>query len=135
MEPDNHTHEGALEGRQEGTQEGTQEGPPPNAVSETPSIEKETEAGVPTDGHVEVVRTISRVPGNPHYYEKDGLRTYGDDEDHDHEAPVRPALAATDRNSMLIRIVADEHSQIDVTNCHGFLVDRITNPIIFVRCV
>jgi len=39
--------------------------------------------------HLEIVRTISRVPGNDHYYEKDGLRTYGDDEDHDHEPPVR----------------------------------------------
>jgi hypothetical protein len=37
---------------------------------------------------VEPIRTISRVPGNPHYYEKDGLRTYGDDEDHDHEPPM-----------------------------------------------
>jgi hypothetical protein len=39
--------------------------------------------------HLEVIRTVSRVPGNPNYYEKDGLRTYGDDEDHDHEPPVR----------------------------------------------
>jgi hypothetical protein len=45
---------------------------------------------VATDGqHLEVVRTVSRVPGNDHYYEKDGLRTYGDnDVDHDHEPPV-----------------------------------------------
>lgn len=34
---------------------------------------------------LEPVRTVSRVPGNPNYYEKDGLRTYGDGEDHDHE--------------------------------------------------
>ena len=38
--------------------------------------------------HLENIRTVSRVPGNPNYYEKDGLRTYGDDEDHDHEPPV-----------------------------------------------
>ena len=35
-----------------------------------------------------VVHTNERVPGHPNYYEKDGLRTYGDDEDHDHEPPV-----------------------------------------------
>jgi hypothetical protein len=38
--------------------------------------------------HVEPVHTNERVPGNPAYYEKDGLRTYGDDADHDHEPPV-----------------------------------------------
>ena len=38
--------------------------------------------------HLENVKTNERVPGHPAYYEKDGLRTYGDDEDHDHEPPV-----------------------------------------------
>lgn len=38
--------------------------------------------------HIEQVHTNERVPGHPGYYEKDGLRTYGDDEDHDHEPPV-----------------------------------------------
>ncbi|KAI9727696.1 MAG: hypothetical protein M1828_005924 [Chrysothrix sp. TS-e1954] len=37
---------------------------------------------------LENVRTISRVPGNNSYYEKDGLRTYGDGEDHDVEEPL-----------------------------------------------
>ena len=37
---------------------------------------------------VEVIHTNERVPGHSAYYEKDGLRTYGDDEDHDHEPPV-----------------------------------------------
>ena len=37
---------------------------------------------------VEAVHTNERVPGHPAYYEKDGLRTYGDDEDHDHEPRV-----------------------------------------------
>ena len=41
---------------------------------------------------VEVVHTNERVPGHPAYYEKDGLRTYGDDEDHDHEPRVRRRL-------------------------------------------
>jgi hypothetical protein len=38
--------------------------------------------------HVEAVHTNERVPGHTGYYEKDGLRTYGDDMDHDHEPPV-----------------------------------------------
>ncbi|MCJ1363734.1 hypothetical protein MMC16_002843 [Acarospora aff. strigata] len=37
---------------------------------------------------VEPVHTNERVPGHPGYYEKGGLRTYGDDEDHDHEPPM-----------------------------------------------
>ena len=39
--------------------------------------------------HLETVHTNEKVPGHPSYYEKDGLRTYGDDEDHDHEPKVR----------------------------------------------
>lgn len=55
--------------------------------------------------HVERIMTVERVPGHDNYYEKDGLRTYGDDEgklygiyhsqyitnpppDHDHEPPM-----------------------------------------------
>jgi hypothetical protein len=57
-------------------------------VSGTPSLDNDKENGDTRGDHVEVVRTVSRVPGNPNYYEKDGLRTYGDDEDHDHEPPV-----------------------------------------------
>lgn len=38
--------------------------------------------------HLDNIRTISRVPGNDNYYEKDGLRTYGDGEDHDHVQPM-----------------------------------------------
>lgn len=38
--------------------------------------------------HVEQIRTNERVPGHTNYYEKNGLRTYGDDEDHDHEPPM-----------------------------------------------
>lgn len=37
---------------------------------------------------VETVHTNERVPGHDSYYEKGGLRTYGDDEDHEHEPPV-----------------------------------------------
>ena len=35
------------------------------------------------------VNTNERVPGHLSYYEKGGLRTYGDEEDHEHEPPVR----------------------------------------------
>ena len=41
-----------------------------------------------TGNGVEPIRTISRVPGNPNYYEKDGLRTYGDGQEHDAPMPV-----------------------------------------------
>ncbi|TGO90302.1 hypothetical protein BPOR_0070g00140 [Botrytis porri] len=34
---------------------------------------------------VERIVTHDKVPGHNNYYEKKGLRTYGDDEDHDHE--------------------------------------------------
>lgn len=37
---------------------------------------------------VEAIHSNERVPGHGNYYEKNGLRTYGDNEDHDHEPPV-----------------------------------------------
>jgi hypothetical protein len=57
--------------------------------SSSPPNEKVHETGDGKAEHFEAIRTISRVP-NPNYYEKDGLRTSGDDEDHDHEPPVSP---------------------------------------------
>ena len=54
-------------------------------ASATPSdINKEGPAGT----KVEIVHTNERVPHHPGYYEKGGLRTYGDDQDHDHEPKV-----------------------------------------------
>jgi hypothetical protein len=38
--------------------------------------------------HMEAVHTNEQVPGHSNYYEKNGLRTYGDEEDHDHEPPM-----------------------------------------------
>jgi hypothetical protein len=38
--------------------------------------------------HFEHVHTNERVPGHTNYYEKNGLRTYGDGEDHDIEPPM-----------------------------------------------
>jgi hypothetical protein len=53
--------------------------------------EKDKDKDVDKDAPVEtvhIIKTNEQVPGHPGYYEKDGLRTYGDDEDHDHEPPV-----------------------------------------------
>lgn len=38
---------------------------------------------------IEAVHTNERVPGHPAYYEKNGLRTYGDGQDHEHEPQVQ----------------------------------------------
>lgn len=38
--------------------------------------------------HVDKIATHDRVPGHENYYEKNGLRTYGDGEDHDTEPKV-----------------------------------------------
>ncbi|OQN97080.1 hypothetical protein B0A48_16884 [Cryoendolithus antarcticus] len=38
-----------------------------------------------TMSHIEQVHTNERVPGHPNYYEKNGVRTYGDGMDHDAE--------------------------------------------------
>jgi len=50
------------------------------------SVEYTNAAEAPPATHR--ISTAERVPGHEGYYEKDGLRTYGDDEDHDHEPPV-----------------------------------------------
>jgi len=46
------------------------------------SSEKESGA------HIEQVKHLGRVESDPGHHGKDGLRTYGDDQDHDHEPPV-----------------------------------------------
>ena len=56
---------------------------PPASSDRSPDAEK----GTGMD-QVEVVHTNERIPGHPNYYEKGGLRTYGDGEDHDHEPPM-----------------------------------------------
>ena len=81
-------------------------------------------------GHIENIRTVSRVPGNPHYYEKDGLRTYGDDEDHDHEPPVSLVPAITQFHAVIVH--TDDNSPFDVLDCHGLFVDWIPNSGILV---
>ena len=63
--------------------------------SSTNSVSKEVDEKEQIGTHIEVIHTNERVPGHPNYYEKDGLRTYGDDEDHDHEPPVSRNEAET----------------------------------------
>ncbi|RFU25396.1 hypothetical protein B7463_g10932, partial [Scytalidium lignicola] len=46
------------------------------------------EKSTPATKHVERIMTAERVPGHNNYHEKNGLRTYGDDMDHDHEPPM-----------------------------------------------
>ena len=58
--------------------------------TDSPPLEKDNVVEKEAIGsHVETVHTNERVAGHPAYYEKGGLRTYGDDEDHDHEPKVR----------------------------------------------
>lgn len=53
----------------------------------TPPVFNEKVIG--TSNHVHSVTTNERVPSHSAYSEEGGLRTYGDDMDHDHEPPVR----------------------------------------------
>jgi hypothetical protein len=56
--------------------------------SSSPSIENSVTKEEPTAQQLEVIHTNERIPGHSNYYEKDGLRTYGDGQDHDHEQPM-----------------------------------------------
>ena len=57
-------------------------------------------AGQKADAHLmETVHTNERVPGHHDYYEKGGLRTYGDNEDHEREPPVHEVGSAKSYSS------------------------------------
>jgi hypothetical protein len=58
-------------------------------IPSSSSSDKGNEVPKAPVSHVEQIHTNERVPGHPGYYEKNGMRTYGDEEDHDHEPPVR----------------------------------------------
>lgn len=73
---------------------------------------------------IEAIHTSERVPGHPGYYEKDGLRTYGDDEDHDHEPPVRCLLC---HSRQLLTVGADDLQKDDVFDRYGIPLDRLPN--------
>jgi hypothetical protein len=62
---------------------------PPHSVDSTGAV---NENGTHLE-HVNKIKTHDRVPGHENYYEKDGLRTYGDGEDHDIEPKVSPMLS------------------------------------------
>jgi hypothetical protein len=51
-----------------------------------PAVGEKTSPAL-TPQHIEHIATHDKVPGHENYFEKDGLRTYGDGEDHDHEPP------------------------------------------------
>ncbi|KXT00240.1 hypothetical protein AC578_1224 [Pseudocercospora eumusae] len=53
-----------------------------------PAVPDNSSAGSGDVGHIEQIHTNERVPGHDKYYEKSGLRTYGDEADHDHESPM-----------------------------------------------
>jgi hypothetical protein len=57
-------------------------------IPSSSSSDKGNEVSKEPASHVEQIHTNERVPGHPGYYEKNGVRTYGDEEDHDHEPPV-----------------------------------------------
>ena len=63
-----------------------EEHPGPKLPTDSPTTSAEEKA---FDSHIEQIHTGERVEGHPGYYEKGGLRTYGDGQDHDHEPPVR----------------------------------------------
>lgn len=66
-----------------------------------PEEKTETTATSTDAGHLEeggeapleIIRTISRVPGNPNYHLKNGLRTEGDGYDHNAEFKVTHLIA------------------------------------------
>ena len=62
---------------------------PPRQIPTMPPSSTSSPVKKEIGAQVETVHTNERVPGHADYYEKDGLRTYGDDGDHDHEPPVR----------------------------------------------
>ena len=79
----------------------------------------------------ENVKTNEPVPGHPGYYEKGGLRTYGDDEDHDHEPPV--CQAATIEIPTEADDVSDELQEVHVPGRHGLPLDWLSDPGLHLR--
>ncbi|KAF2810561.1 MFS multidrug transporter-like protein [Mytilinidion resinicola] len=70
---------------------------PPNVASHSSDASLDTHVDIEkrgtnnlevVDTNLNPVPTHDRVPGHNNYYEKNGLRTYGDGLDHDHEGPM-----------------------------------------------
>lgn len=81
--------------------------------------------------HLETIRTVSRIPGNDHYYNKDGLRTYGDDEDHDHEPPV--SIRFIWHACRMLTVLADDWLAFHVPCCYGLPMDWLADPGLSLR--
>lgn len=77
---------------------------------------------------IEHIATHDKVPGHSNYYEKDGLRTYGDDEDHDHEPEVRHV---PQRMYKIDWQRVDVDATLHESSRHGIFVDRITNSCVY----
>ncbi|TVY57147.1 Trichothecene efflux pump TRI12 [Lachnellula cervina] len=61
------------------------------SASTTPPASNGSAGGEPQEvKQMERIAVHDQVPGHDNYYEKNGLRTYGDGEDHDHEPPMSP---------------------------------------------
>lgn len=72
------------------------------------------------------IHADERLPAqSDHHFEKNGLRTDGDDEDHEHEPPVLHPLM---RPINALMCPADVFLQVHVLCCHGLSLDRVPNP-------
>ena len=97
-----------------------------SSSSSGPAIEEKSGA------KVETVHTNERILGQNAYYEKDGLRTYGDDADHEHEPPVSCFTSnvwGRDWRSPVL----DEFQETNVSDRHGISMDGLTNSSIYIR--
>ena len=75
--------------------------------------------------HIEQVKTNERVPGHTNYYEKDGIRTYGDDEGSSRMAAKRHSSLTDFRPRSR---ASNDNPPIDELDRHGVPLDWITNP-------
>lgn len=76
--------------------------PVSNDSRSTPIDSSPSAAEKKSEAHSETIHTNERVPGHSNYYEKNGLRTYGDDEDHEHEPPVKNELLKPVRKATIL---------------------------------
>ena len=71
------------------------------------------------------VHSNEHVPGHRNYFEKDGLRTYGDDEDHEHEPAVRGIIAyLLPRLTGEVDVLQEDH----VADRYGLPLDWLADP-------
>jgi hypothetical protein len=81
---------------------------------------------------VERIASHDRVPGHENYHEKNGLRTYGDGEDHDHEPPVSSTTAIL---STVTYTFAAVLQKIYVFDGNGFSLDWIADSCLYIWSV